>query len=96
MLHQHFIDIAKESGKKEAIHDFSTNKILTYNRSLIASLLLSRIFGKMDKGFIGIMIPTSAGCVLTKNWNIDEWQDPCDDQLFDRGRTKRQICPAEM
>ena len=66
MLHHYFIDIAKQFGKKTAIHDFSTSKKLTYNKSLIASLLLSRIFKKMDKGFIGIMIPTSAGCVLTK------------------------------
>ena len=65
MLHHHFIDIAKKFSKKTAIHDFSTNKELTYNRSLIASLLLSRIISKMDEGFIGIMIPTSAGCVLT-------------------------------
>ena len=65
VLHQHFIDIAKQFSKKEAIHDFSTNKKLTYSRSLIASLLLSSIFSEMDKGFIGIMIPTSAGCVLT-------------------------------
>ncbi len=66
MLHHYFIDIAKGFGKKTAIHDFSTNKKLTYNKSLIASLLLTRIFSKMDEGFIGIMIPTSAGCVLTK------------------------------
>ena len=66
MLHHHFIDKAKEFSKKLAIHDFSTNKELTYQRSLIAALLLSRIFSKKDKGFIGIMIPTSAGCVLTK------------------------------
>ena len=65
MLHHHFIDIAKKFSKKPAIHDFSTNKELTYNRSLIASLLLSRIISKMDEGFIGIMIPTSAGCILT-------------------------------
>ncbi len=66
MLHHHFIDISKKFSKKLAIHDFSTNKQLTYSKSLIASLLLARIFSKMDKGFIGIMIPTSAGCVLTK------------------------------
>ena len=66
MLHHQFIDIAKEFSKKLAIHDFSTSKELTYQKSLIATLLLSRVFSRMDKGFIGIMIPTSAGCVLTK------------------------------
>jgi len=66
VLHLQFIDIAKEFGKKLAIHDFSTGKKLTYQRSLIAALLLSRIFSREDKGFLGIMIPTSAGCILTK------------------------------
>lgn len=66
MLHHQFIDIAKKFGKKTAINDFSTGKELTYSRSLIASLILSRFFRKLDKGFIGIMIPTSAGCLLTK------------------------------
>lgn len=66
MLHHQFIDIAKRFGKKLAIHDFTTDRELTYSRSLIACLILSRFFRKLDKGFIGIMIPTSAGCILTK------------------------------
>jgi acyl-[acyl-carrier-protein]-phospholipid O-acyltransferase/long-chain-fatty-acid--[acyl-carrier-protein] ligase len=66
LLHHQFIDIAKQFSKKVAIHDFTTDKELTYSRSLIASLILSRFFAKLDKGFIGIMIPTSAGCILTK------------------------------
>jgi acyl-[acyl-carrier-protein]-phospholipid O-acyltransferase/long-chain-fatty-acid--[acyl-carrier-protein] ligase len=66
LLHHQFIDIAKQFGKKLAIHDFTTNKELSYNRALIACLILTRFFQKLDKGFIGIMIPTSAGCILTK------------------------------
>jgi len=66
VLHHRFIDIAKKFGKKTAIHDFSTGKKLTYQKSLIAALLLSRIFNSEEKGFLGIMIPTSAGCILTK------------------------------
>jgi len=66
MLHHQFIDIAKRFGKKLAVHDFTTDKELSYSRSLIACLILSRFFRKLDKGFIGIMIPTSAGCILTK------------------------------
>ena len=66
MLHHTFIDIAKRFGKKKAIHDFSTERELTYSRSLIACLILSRFIRKLDKGFIGIMVPTSAGCTLTK------------------------------
>ncbi len=66
LLHHQFIEIAKKFGKKTAIHDFTTNRELSYNRALIACLILARFFQKLDKGFIGIMIPTSAGCILTK------------------------------
>lgn len=66
LLHHQFIDIAKKFGKKKAIHDFATNRELSYSRSLIASLILCRYFLRLDRGFIGIMIPTSAGCILAK------------------------------
>ena len=66
LLHQQFIDIAKTFSKKQAIHDYSTNRELTYQKALIACLILTRVFKKMDTGFIGIMIPTSAGCILSK------------------------------
>ncbi len=67
MLLQHkFIDIAKQFGKKLAIHDFTTNRELTYSKSLIACLILTRFFSKLDQGFIGLMMPTSAGCILAK------------------------------
>ncbi|MBC8208621.1 MAG: AMP-binding protein [Desulfobulbaceae bacterium] len=64
-LHHRFIDVAKKMGDKLAINDRSTDRQVTYSRALIATLILSRIFKKFDKGFIGIMIPTSAGCALT-------------------------------
>ncbi|PHR28531.1 MAG: bifunctional acyl-ACP--phospholipid O-acyltransferase/long-chain-fatty-acid--ACP ligase [Desulfotalea sp.] len=66
LLHQQFIDIAKTFSKKLAIHDFSTNSKLSYSRALIACLILTRMFKKLDTGFIGLMIPTSAGCILSK------------------------------
>lgn len=66
LLHQQFIDIAKRFSNKTAIHDFSTTTKLTYSRALIGALILSRYFKKEARGFIGIMIPTSAGCILTK------------------------------
>ncbi len=66
LLHHKFIDIAKQFKRKLAIHDFATNRELTYTKSLIACLILTHFFRKLDKGFIGIMMPTSAGCVLTK------------------------------
>ncbi len=65
-LHHHFINIAKQYGDKLAINDFTTNRKLTYSRALIASLLLASIFKKYGRGFIGVMLPTSAGCILTK------------------------------
>ena len=64
-LHHQFIEVAKKYGDKLAIRDLTTNKEIPYARALIATLLLSRVFRKLDKGFIGVMIPTSAGCILT-------------------------------
>jgi len=66
LLHHQFIDVAKKMGDALAIHDFTTNSKVTYSRALLASLLLSSVIKKYDKGFIGIMLPTSAGCILTK------------------------------
>jgi acyl-[acyl-carrier-protein]-phospholipid O-acyltransferase / long-chain-fatty-acid--[acyl-carrier-protein] ligase len=66
LLHHHFIDIAKKFGDKIAIHDYSTNKKVSYSKGLIAALILSNIFNKLEKGNIGLMVPTSAGCILAK------------------------------
>ncbi|PID77502.1 MAG: bifunctional acyl-ACP--phospholipid O-acyltransferase/long-chain-fatty-acid--ACP ligase [Deltaproteobacteria bacterium] len=66
LLHHCFIDSAKKRGDKLAIHDHSTNKLLSYNKALIAAFILTSIIKRMDRGFIGIMIPLSAGCILTK------------------------------
>ncbi|MDJ0623122.1 MAG: AMP-binding protein [Desulfocapsaceae bacterium] len=66
LLHQHFIDVAKTQGEKLAIHDFATQKKITYNRALLASILLAKYIKRQNKGFIGVMVPTSAGCILTK------------------------------
>ena len=66
MLHHQFIDKAKIFKEKLAVHDFTTNTRLSYSRALIASLILSRFMQKLDHGFIGVMLPTSAGCILTK------------------------------
>ena len=66
LLHHQFIDIAKRHKKKQAINDLTTNRRLTYSQSLIACLILCRIFRQLDPGFIGLMMPTSAGCILSK------------------------------
>ncbi len=64
LLHQKFIKIAKKYSNKLAIKDKSTGKDITYGRALIATLILSNKFKKLNDGFIGIMLPTSGGCLL--------------------------------
>jgi len=66
LLHHQFVEIAKRYGKKIAVKDYSTDKSLTYRQTLIASLMLARICGKFSRGNIGLMIPTSLGCILAK------------------------------
>ena len=65
LLHHKFIETAKKMGDKMAIIDRTADREVTYTRALIASLILGSEFKKYDKGFIGVMIPTSAGCALT-------------------------------
>ena len=64
LLHQQFVRTAKKQGQKLAVIDKATGKNVTYSRALIGALILSSKFNKYDKRFIGIMIPTSAGCAL--------------------------------
>jgi acyl-[acyl-carrier-protein]-phospholipid O-acyltransferase/long-chain-fatty-acid--[acyl-carrier-protein] ligase len=64
LLHQQFVRMAKKRAKKTAVIDKTTGQSVTYSKALIASLILRSKFEKYDKGFIGIMIPTSAGCAL--------------------------------
>lgn len=64
LLHQQFVVIAKKYARKLAIIDKTTEKNVPYARALIGALILSSKFKKYDEGFIGIMIPTSAGCAL--------------------------------
>lgn len=65
LLHQHFVKIAKRCGNKLAFVDRTSDRRVTYTKALIASLILSDKFKKYEEGFLGIMIPTSAGCALT-------------------------------
>jgi acyl-[acyl-carrier-protein]-phospholipid O-acyltransferase/long-chain-fatty-acid--[acyl-carrier-protein] ligase len=64
LLHQQFVRIAKKNEKKLAIIDRTLNRRLTYKRSLIGSLILQKKFQRFDPGFLGIMLPNSAGSVL--------------------------------
>lgn len=65
LLHQEFIKNAKKTGNKFAIIDRSIEKKVTYSKALIASLILSKKIKKYKDGFIGVMIPNSAGSILT-------------------------------
>lgn len=65
LLHQHFVKIAKRYGNKIAFIDRTSEKRVTYNKALIASLILADKLRKYNEDFIGIMIPTSAGCALS-------------------------------
>ena len=65
LLHHKFVDSAKTFAAKDFIIDKTTNRTVSYSRALIASLILSEKFKKYEEGFIGIMIPTSAGCMLS-------------------------------
>ncbi len=64
LLHQQFVKMAKKHSKKLAIKDKTTKSEVPYGRALIGALILAKKFNKYDKGYIGIMIPTSAGCAL--------------------------------
>ncbi|MBP7461742.1 MAG: AMP-binding protein, partial [Candidatus Delongbacteria bacterium] len=65
VMHLEFIRTAKRFKDKIAIRDRSTNKDVTYSKALLASLILSHRFRDYKEGFIGIMIPTSAGAMLS-------------------------------
>jgi len=56
--------MAKKNASKLAIIDKTLNKKVTYSKALIGALILSSKFKKYEEGFIGIMIPTSAGSAL--------------------------------
>ncbi len=64
LLHQQFVKIAKQNEKKLAIIDKTLNRKVTYKKALIGSLILEKKFEKFDEGFIGIMVPNSAGSIL--------------------------------
>ena len=64
LLHHRFIETAKKYAGKLYINDRMLHRKITFGNALIASLILSEKMQKYDKGFIGVMVPTSAGCIL--------------------------------
>jgi len=65
LLHHIFIKQAKAQRSNLLFDDQATGRKLTYGRSLIASLILANRFKKLHDGYIGVLLPTSAGCGLT-------------------------------
>ena len=65
MLHQKFIESARRNSNKIAINDLATNKDYTYGKLLIASLILKNKFLKYHGTYLGLLLPTSAGCHLS-------------------------------
>ncbi|MFA7419610.1 MAG: AMP-binding protein [Melioribacteraceae bacterium] len=64
LLHQQFVRIAKQYENKVAIVDRTLNRRVTYKKALIGSLIIAKKFQQYSPGFIGIMMPNSAGTIL--------------------------------
>jgi acyl-[acyl-carrier-protein]-phospholipid O-acyltransferase/long-chain-fatty-acid--[acyl-carrier-protein] ligase len=64
LLHHRFIEVAKKNGDKLFINDRTTGRKVTYGRALIASLIIADKLKQFEPGFIGVMIPNSAGAAL--------------------------------
>ena len=64
MLQHRFIDSARKQAGKLAFIDRSTGRDVSYSRALLAALILARRFKKLERGRIGIMLPTSSGAAL--------------------------------
>ncbi len=60
MLQHRFIDSARRNPDKIAFIDRSVGRNITYSQALLASLILARRFKKLERGRIGIMLPTSS------------------------------------
>ncbi|MCD4650479.1 MAG: AMP-binding protein [Candidatus Cloacimonetes bacterium] len=64
LLHKKFIESVKKMGEKTAIFDQAIGKDISYKRMLIAVIILSRKFKRFPEEHIGVMLPTSAGCMI--------------------------------
>lgn len=64
MLQHRFIKRVRKHPNKVAIRDRATHRDVTYSQALIGALVLARRFQKLERGRIGIMLPTSSGGAL--------------------------------
>jgi len=65
LLHHQFVRIAKQHERKLAIVDRTLDRRVTYKRALIGSLILVKKFEQYAPGFLGLMLPNSAGSILS-------------------------------
>lgn len=64
MLQHCFIASARHNPGKLAFKDRTARREITYGDALIATLILARRFRKLEKGRIGIMLPTSSAAAM--------------------------------
>jgi acyl-[acyl-carrier-protein]-phospholipid O-acyltransferase / long-chain-fatty-acid--[acyl-carrier-protein] ligase len=60
-----FIRIARKYPSRLAIVDRATGSRVTYKMALVRALVLERKLRAYEPGLVGVMIPTSAGAILT-------------------------------
>lgn len=65
ILHHQFIVTAKKFHQKTAIIDRTRDKRVSYHKALLASFLLQNTFKNYEGKYLGIMVPTSAGAMLS-------------------------------
>lgn len=70
ILHHEFIRTAKKFPEKVAIIDKATGKDVPYARALIGALILKKRIAKINEEYVGILIPTSAGSILSVSATI--------------------------
>ena len=64
MLQHRFIEWARKHPNKLAIKDKAIQRDITYSQALLGTLVLARRFRALERGRIGIMLPTSSGGAL--------------------------------
>ncbi|MCB5267895.1 MAG: AMP-binding protein [Candidatus Cloacimonetes bacterium] len=64
-LHQRFIQSAKRFPNRIAVYDKATMTDYSYSKMLIASLILKEHIGRIKGKYIGVLLPTGVGAMLT-------------------------------
>jgi acyl-[acyl-carrier-protein]-phospholipid O-acyltransferase / long-chain-fatty-acid--[acyl-carrier-protein] ligase len=64
MLQHRFLDSVSKTPDKIAFIDRTTGRDISFKQARIAGLILARRFRKLERGRIGIMLPTSGGGAL--------------------------------